>query len=298
MLLIISFLSFILCLLVFIPVDKIIPVRHLRRSNNHLLSKQVNVTYSSVLVKKLHPMLDKIAAFFRINDYASLWSRYRNLIKIANIEQLFDIRRFVALKILTVLAIALYFFLLNLRQFSVELTLVGVLTAFIGFFLPDQWLGIRIKQRKFEIQRQIPSIMLSLAITTDAGLSLLQALEEVCERKKGELSSEFRKTLDEITIGIPQREAFENMIRRVLIDELTIIISTIIQTLEKGSAGMTHVLREQANQSWQKRKSRARELGEKASIKLFLPLIAFILPALMIFIVSPAVFSIIQFFDF
>lgn len=301
MIFIISILVFALSLLYLLPISELIPERRLHQSLNIILTRQQGFdmkSASSNIVSKLFPLIRWMIFLFQIDGYAPRWSKYKNKLKLANAEHHINVTYFVGLKYLLSTLLVLYFALLSAVELSVEFFVLGIISALLGFVIPDQWLNIRIKRRKWEIQRQIPSVLISLAVTTDAGLSLMQALEEVCHRKQGELTNEIRKTLDEISVGIPQKEAMENLMDRVLVEELTLMVSAIIQTLEKGSSGMTLVLREQANAAWVKRKSKAKELGEKASIKLFLPLMGFILPALMIFIISPSVFTIIQFFDF
>lgn len=301
MILTISLLVMLLSLLYLLPLAEIFPQRHMQRTFNQILSRDESVRISSStskLFEILDPLIIWMINLFQIDGYAPRWSQYRNKIKLANADHYFNVTYFVGLKYLLSSLLFLYFVVLNIASFSLELSLLGIIVTFLGFVLPDQWLAIRIKKRRWEIQRQIPSVLISLSVTTDAGLSLMQAIEEVCNRKSGELCLELRRTLDEIAVGIPQKEAFENLIDRVLVEELTLMVSAIIQTLEKGAAGMTKVLREQANAAWSKRKSRAKELGEKASIKLFLPLMGFILPSLLIFIISPSIFTLIRFFDF
>ncbi|MDR6551567.1 type II secretion system F family protein [Paenibacillus qinlingensis] len=226
------------------------------------------------------------------------WDPYRNKLATLYVNKEVTVEQFIALKILAACLVFLYMLLLNVFQPSPFLFLLGMLLTLISYYIPDQLLNIQIKKRKWEIYRDIPSILLSLAVTTDAGLSLNQALEEICSVKTGALTEELRKTLQQISVGIPQKEAFEGLATRVRIDEITMFVSVLTQTLEKGSSGITHVLREQANESWAKRKGIAKELAGKASIKLFLPMIGLVLPALMIFLIVPAVFSILKFFKY
>jgi len=293
---------FLLCMLYLLPISELFPNRYLHHSLNVILTRTTQgprrVKTSSKHIQRIYPVLHLAIKIFHIDGFAPRWYRYKNQLRLANVEHIFTVDQFVALKYLLSSFLVIYCTQLTLLNLSFEMILLTVVLTWLGFFLPDQWIHIRVKQRRRKIQREIPSILISLAVTTDAGLSLLQALEEVCSRKPGELSTEFQKTMQEIAVGIPQKEAFENMINRVLVEELTLMVSALLQTLEKGSTGLTIVLRNQANEAWMKRKSLAKETGEKASIKLFLPLMGFILPALMIFLIGPAIFTILQFFEF
>jgi tight adherence protein C len=289
---------FLLCLLLLLPLTEMFPTKYLHNTVNIILSKQKtqHVLDTSSLTNKVKPLITFVIFIYRIDEFSPKWNKYRESVKVAGLDKSFKLEQLIGLKYLSMTIIALYFILLSISQSSLAMLILGFIVAGIGFYLPDQWLKLRVKKRRSEIQKEIPSILISLAVTTDAGLSLFQAIEEVCKRKSGALTHELQKTLQEITVGIPQKEAFENLANRVLVEELTLFVSVLIQTIEKGSAGITIILRDQANLAWVKRKSKARELGEKASIKLFLPLIGFILPALMIFLIVPAIFSILKFF--
>ncbi len=171
---------------------------------------------------------------------------------------------------------------------------LSFLTGLLGYFLPDNWLAIKAKTRQWQIQKDLPGLLSSLAIVTDAGLNLFQGIEEVTMTYDSELSAELKKTLDDIRIGISQTEAFTRLADRNDVEELSLFVSALTQGLEKGSGGITALIRDQAKESWSKRTQRAKELAEKASIKLFMPLLLLVFPAFMIFLLGPMVFSIIE----
>ena len=102
--------------------------------------------------------------------------------------------------------------------------------------------------------------------------------------------------IEEIEMGISRKEAFERLAERIDIFEVTMFTSSIVQSIEKGSMGIVEVLKKQSDEMWNHRKELTRELAEKASIKLFFPLLLFVLPAMMIFLLSPAIFSLKEFF--
>ncbi|WP_164716277.1 type II secretion system F family protein [Paenibacillus whitsoniae] len=296
---IISFCVFCLSLILFIPIQSFMVGRPFRRMLDNVLSKAGESRFSSAtILHRATPFLNRMIRIFRIKGNSAKWEKTRDKIGILYASNEISIQHFIAIKIVVSAVVLIYMMLLNFAQPSGVLFMLTLLLAVISFYIPDQILNIKIKQRKWEIYREIPSILLSLAVTTDAGLSLNQALEEICVMKKGAFASELKKTLQQISVGIPQKEAFENLASRVRIDEITLFVSVLVQTLEKGASGITQVLREQANESWTKRKSVAKELAGKASIKLFLPMIGLVLPALMIFLIVPAVFSILRFFNY
>ncbi len=166
----------------------------------------------------------------------------------------------------------------------------------IAFLWPNMWLMNKINDRKMIIQKEMPFVLSSMAVIVESGLSLMQALTEISKMKDGALVEEFQTTLLEVEIGVSRIDAFERMIERVQVTELSIFLSSLIQSIEKGSSGISRLLKDQSDEMWKKRKSKAKGLAEKASIKLFLPLLLFVLPAMMIFILTPAVLSLITMF--
>ncbi len=221
----------------------------------------------------------------------------QNTIQSAGLEGAIDPADLHALKWVIGGGLGSYVGLVGLAKGMPEMLLFALAFAFIGAWLPHQWLMVRVRTRQTAIQRELPQMLISLAVTTDAGLSFLQALQEVANRREGVLAAELRSVVQAMSLGMPQREALEQMALRLRVQELTLFVSVLVQTMEKGASGLSQLLREQAEEAWQKRKSKARELGEKASVKLFLPLILLTLPAMMIFLITPAFFSIIRFFS-
>jgi len=297
--LLISVLVFVLCCLFFLDWERLLTGRPFKKTMDVVLSRQPELNYSSsALLKRLGPIINLTVKLLRINGGAPRWEKQRKTLSTIYADNAMTVEQFVAIKVLCAGAVFLYFSFISMVSESAMFMLLNLIVTFAAYYIPDQLLNIKIKKRKWEIHQEIPSVLLSIAVTTDAGLNLLQALDEVCAVKQGAFPQELQKTLQQISIGIPQKEAFENLADRIMIDEVTIFVSVLTQTLEKGAAGMTLVLREQANQAWMKRRGIAKELAGKASIKLFLPMIGLVLPALMIFLIVPAVFSILAFFNY
>lgn len=174
--------------------------------------------------------------------------------------------------------------------------LLFVVIPAVAGFLPDAWLKARVCRRQQAIERELPGIITTLAITTEAGLGLLSAVEEVAHSRRGTLAGEFRWVLDQTRIGLPQGEALEQMAARCGVADLTLFLSSLIQSFEKGSGHVVETLRAQSAEAWEKRRRQAEQLAQQASIKLFLPLGLLVFPALVIFLLGPAFLQVAEFF--
>jgi tight adherence protein C len=99
----------------------------------------------------------------------------------------------------------------------------------------------------------------------------------------------------EVQAGISRREALSRMQERVGLDDLRGLVTFLMQTEELGGS-IARSLRVYSDTMRNKRILRAEEAARKAVIKLIFPLVLFILPALFLVILGPAVISLIKFF--
>jgi tight adherence protein C len=102
------------------------------------------------------------------------------------------------------------------------------------------------------------------------------------------ISSEFKLLTLELRAGKARQEALRSLAQRVGLDDLNSLTSLLIQADAFGiSVGRT--LRIYSDAMRVKRSQRAEEKAAKLPVLLLLPLIRFILPALFVTIIGPAV---------
>lgn len=172
-----------------------------------------------------------------------------------------------------------------------------VLCPIMGYFIPAQWLHGKVKNRKTEIRKNVPYVLSLFAILTEAGLNITQSMEEVGKNAKNPLTEEIQKTAEDIQMGSSPKLAFEALAQRADVEEINYFVSSLIQGLEKGSAGISEIIKMHARESWDSRKALAKELAEKASMRLFMPLLFLVLPAMIIFLLGPMFFSMVDMFQ-
>ncbi len=197
---------------------------------------------------------------------------------------------FVGLKVVVaVVAAAIAFLVFGLlgRNFLMGV-LLGVLGAGVGYMAPEFWLGRRIRARQHAILLAIPDALDLLTISVRAGLGFDAALGKVTEKLPGPLSDEFRRSLAEIRVGKPRREALRDIVGRTEVPALTNFIGAVIQAEQLGVA-ISKVLQVQSEQLRIERRQRAEEMAAKAPIKMLFPLVGCIFPSLFIVILGPAI---------
>jgi tight adherence protein C len=181
--------------------------------------------------------------------------------------------------------------LLPVLGFPLNLVLILV-GLYLGYALPEFWLGGRVKRRQKDILLQIPDALDLLTISVRAGLGFDGALGKVVEKLKGPLTEEFRRGLAEIRVGKPRRDALRDIVPRTEVPALSNFIGAIIQAEQLG-VSISKVLQVQSEQLRIERRQRAEEMAAKAPIKMLFPLVGCIFPSLFIVILGPAIILII-----
>jgi len=185
------------------------------------------------------------------------------------------------------LAAALLLSLLG-HGFLAVLSLVGTVWA---FQVPDLEVRRAADAHRATIQRDLPYFLFTLAVLAESGLQLLPALDHYARNSPTALGRAIQAALAEIQLGRPPALAFHEMAHRLDVRDLTRFVGALVQTLEKGTDGLATALRHQAEAAWDRRRRLAQELGARASVKLLLPLVLFVLPAVLAMAAGPAIYA-------
>lgn len=165
-----------------------------------------------------------------------------------------------------------------------------ILLPLIGITLPSSWLSRNVRERQDRILKDLPDTLDLLAISVEAGMGFEGALEVVCDHFDSELADELHRTLREMELGLPRRDAFQNLKRRTEVPELSNFVLALLQADALGIP-IGRVLRTQASEMRAKRRQWAREKAAKLPVKMLIPLILFIFPSLLVIVLGPAAAS-------
>ncbi len=175
------------------------------------------------------------------------------------------------------------------------LYLAPVVGGAIGYLLPASTISRRIRKRQKQILLALPSALDLLTISVEAGLAFDAALTRVTDKYHNALTAEFTQVLNEVRLGRPRLEALDDMGRRNKVEELNNFLQAIIQSEQLG-VGIANVLRIQSEEIRRRRRQRAEEAGQKAPIKMLIPMIGCIFPTLFIVLLGPAVIQVTKAF--
>jgi tight adherence protein C len=157
----------------------------------------------------------------------------------------------------------------------------------LGVYAPKSWLDRKVQDRKDSIRRDLPDTLDLLAISVEAGMGFEGALGVVCDNFTSPLADEFARTLREMELGLPRREALQNLRKRTEVPELSNFVLTLTQADALGMP-VGRVLKTSATEMRSKRQQWAREKAAKLPVKILFPLILFIFPAIFVVLLGPA----------
>ena len=169
----------------------------------------------------------------------------------------------------------------------------------IGFRFPDMKIKKIAKYRAEEVTYTLPDAIDLLSVCVEAGLGIDSAITRVSKEQETSspiLSQEFKRVGKDIVAGISRADALRALSRRNSSKELRSFIGLLIQSDKLGTS-ISQSLKVYSDSLRTKRKQKAEELASKASIKMTIPLVLFILPATFIVIMTPAALSMMKMFS-
>ncbi len=164
----------------------------------------------------------------------------------------------------------------------------AAIIAIVGYLVPRLWLRSAVDRRKGDIVRNFSNALDLLSVGVDAGLGLDSAMVRVCERWDNALTEEINRAVVEIRVGTPRNTALQRMADRTGVREVQTFVGVLIQSSELG-VSVAHTLHTQADQVRVRRRQRAEELANQASVKMVFALVFLIFPALLVVLLGPGI---------
>ena len=194
---------------------------------------------------------------------------------------------FFGIRVLFALGLFMFFSTSIVAKPNMTMALAGLGA---GYVLPGMLLARLAKRRAHKIRLSLADALDLLVVSVEAGLGLDQAMTRVGAELAfayPDLSDELKLINLELRAGKPRAEALRNLADRTGVDDLSSLVTMLIQT-DKFGTSVAQSLRVYSETLRTKRRQRAEEAAAKTGVKMVFPLVFCIFPAVWIVTIGPA----------
>jgi tight adherence protein C len=235
----------------------------------------------------IRPGMEALARRARWLTPAGMVTSLERRIELASAEGSWPIERVLAAKLVgggigAFLGVSIF-----IEDPSAPMFVVALFFIAMGYFFPDLWLYNLSVKRQEAIQLELADALDQITITVEAGLGFEGAIDRLARAGDTVLKQEFGRMLREIRFGMSRRQALDNLVTRTQVPDLRKFVHAVAQADVYGIP-IAQVLRVQSGELRAKRRQAAEERAMKVPVKILMPLMLCILPALFIVILGPA----------
>jgi len=165
-----------------------------------------------------------------------------------------------------------------------------LISATVGYYLPNGVLARLVAQRQNELFMAIPDALDLLRVCVEAGLGLDAAVERVGREMQIEseaLAQEFSLLGLELRAGASRTDAMRNLALRIGLEDIDGLVSMLIQADRFGTS-IADSLKMHSESLRTKRRLVAEEAAAKLPVKILMPLIFCVFPSLLTVLLGPA----------
>jgi tight adherence protein C len=163
--------------------------------------------------------------------------------------------------------------------------------AISGFLIPDLLLKRFNIRRLEELNSDLPYVIDLLYISTLSGQNIYNSIKIIIEKYKGNIGIELKKFLKDIDFGIGKFEAFRNFISRNNTEDFKNLLFLLLQA-EKYGSSISEVLKQKSKQVKFEVNQNFDRKSRRVSVFMIFPLVFLILPAFILLVGGPLIFSI------
>jgi tight adherence protein C len=168
--------------------------------------------------------------------------------------------------------------------------LYGCIAGLFGMILPSFWLENRIRNRHRILRRSLPDMLDVMTVCLEGGLSVQSTIQRVADELQFAhpvLARELRIVQREMELGIAIDAALRHMADRTGYEGIR-PLGTFIREAQRHGSDLAEALRIHADMLRSQREADAEEAAQRASVKILIPTLLLILPAVFVVLAGPA----------
>ncbi len=168
---------------------------------------------------------------------------------------------------------------------------MAFMVAGMGYFLPQFLLEKQVKRRQNRIDRALPDVVDLITICLEAGLAMQATINRVADEIREmchDFYVELQLTAGEMRGGLSRDQVLRNLADRTGVQSVKSLTTLIIQSERLGTS-ISQALRIHADSMRDHRMLRAEEKAGQIPVKIMIPLLLFIFPAIFVVVVGPGI---------
>jgi tight adherence protein C len=168
--------------------------------------------------------------------------------------------------------------------------LYGCIAGLFGMILPSFWLDYRIRNRHRVLRRSLPDMLDVMTVCLEGGLSIQSTIQRVADELQYAhpvLAKELRIVQREMELGVSIDAALRHLADRTGYEAVR-PLATFIREAQRHGSDLAEALRIHADMLRSQRESEAEEAAQKAAVKILIPTLLLILPAVFVVLAGPA----------
>ena len=178
-------------------------------------------------------------------------------------------------------------------QMDMAIVFVCVVAGF-GSILPSLWLDRAVVRHHVLLRRSLPDFLDVMIVCLEGGLSLQETIRRVSDELRlahPALAFELSIVQRDIELGATVDQALKRFATRTDYEGVR-TLSTFIREAQRFGTNITEALRSHADMLRSQREQAAEERAQKAAVKILIPTLLLIFPAIFVVAVGPAVIQI------
>lgn len=213
-------------------------------------------------------------------------AKYQKRIDLLGYKDSYDAVKFLNIRLLS--SILLFFVLLYFLDFGY--IIAPIVTFAYFYYLPKFAIDMKVEKRSNKLDKEAMYFFEVLTLSLEAGRNLKTALELTANNIDSELSSEFKKALNEVKFGKGFDDALNDLKLRIPSETINNIILNISQSNIFGNS-IIETMYNQVDYIRDKQIMRTKAIINKIPLKVSVVSVVFFIPLLLLLILSPAIIS-------
>jgi tight adherence protein C len=172
--------------------------------------------------------------------------------------------------------------------------IVACFLTTLAWLLPGLWLDRSIVKHHLQLRKSLPDLLDLMTVCLEGGMSLQATIRRVAVELQiahPALSLELATVQRDIELGATVDQALKRFAVRTDYEGVR-TLSAFIREAQKFGTNITEALRSHADMLRSQREQSAEENAQKAAVKILLPTLILIFPAIFIVAVGPAIIQI------